>query len=154
MTQVLELCIDIRIGDGLLAVFDLNTLVVLDFDFRIDLNGDRCGEAFALFDGGELNTGRINNLEFQFIYCCTVVRAQQIVDRIFSEHAFAVSLLDDAARRLALAESVNLELALVRLVNLDLGAFEFLSGEFHGEFGVVAFFADKCVFHCCSLLLL
>ena len=65
--------------------------------------------------------------------------AEQLIDRFFEKDAFAVVLFDDASRRFAFTESIDLELIFGSLVCFDLRVFEFFRCKFHCELYIVVF---------------
>ena len=140
----LQFAFDVLFVQFLLGHFDLNALVVLDDDFGSDGDGDGDFEALALlqlfFAEGKVRS--VDRFQRQLVQRRGIAVRQTIVDRVFEEDAFAVSLFDDAAGSLALAEARHLDLASLGLICLIQGRVEFFRRKGHGEFCYVVFLAN------------
>ena len=89
-----------------LHCFDLNTLIILHFDFRIACYFDGDRKALALLQFAEVCLRVVDNIQIQFIQCQRIMKREELVDGIFKEYGFTILLLDDASWSLTLSETV------------------------------------------------
>ena len=139
----LEFAFDVLFVEFLLGDLRLNALVILDDYFRSDSNGNGDFEALALFQlfFAESQVRSVDGLQSQFFQRLGITGSQAVIYRVFEEDAFSVSLLDDTAGRLALAESRHFDLASLFSICLIESSIEFLCSECHGKFGHIVLFA-------------
>ena len=95
----------------------------------------------------EIGVRRVDRLQVEFVERFCVSGAKKFIDGVLKENAFAVMLFDDASRRFARSESVDVVFVFVFLICLDYRAVEFISVEIDRKLSLVVVFGNKRCLH-------
>ena len=116
LSLLVDLLVDLCLGNGKVSLVNLHALVLAKLYFRLQSHLSGEDEGLALLDLGHIDLRGGSNLLLALLECLLICAGDQLVGCIFIEDCCAVHLLDHLAGHLALAEAGYADLVLVLLV--------------------------------------
>ena len=131
--QTLQFSFNSLICRSCVAVCSLNALVLSEFNFRLNGNGNRVLDTLILTDllDVEFRTG--NNFKVMLLDCFCICRIYDEVDSVIVENSLTIVLLNEIERCFSLTETRDLKTVLILIKGLLKCCLKLFSGCFQRD---------------------